>query len=31
MNISHVAGWFTEDDARAASLIAPFVVPSLLA
>ena len=31
MNISHDAGWFTDDDARVASLIAPFVVPSLLA
>jgi len=31
MNISHEAGWFTEDDAHAGLLIAPFVVPSLLA
>jgi transcriptional regulator with GAF, ATPase, and Fis domain len=31
MNISHEAGWFTEDDARAGRLIAAFVVPSLLA
>ncbi len=31
MNISHEAGWFTEQDASAALLIAPFAVPSLLA
>lgn len=31
MNISHAAGWFTADDERAARLIAPFLVPSLLA
>ncbi len=31
MNISHEAGWFTEQDAAAGRLIAPFVVPSLLA
>jgi len=31
MNISHESGWFTEQDAAAARLIAPFVVPSLLA
>jgi hypothetical protein len=30
MNISHESGWFTEEDARAGRLIAPFVVPSLL-
>jgi GAF domain-containing protein len=31
MNISHAAGWFTDDDAVAARLVAAFVVPSLLA
>jgi hypothetical protein len=31
MNISHEAGWFTDEDALTARLIAPFVVPSLLA
>jgi len=31
MNISHESGWFTEEHAAAARLIAPFVVPSLLA
>ena len=31
MNISHEADWFTADDARAGLLIAPFIVPSLLA
>ena len=31
MNISHEAGWFTQDDARAARVIAAFVVPSLIA
>jgi hypothetical protein len=30
MNISHESGWFTETDAAAGRLIAPFVVPSLL-
>jgi GAF domain-containing protein len=30
MNISHEAGWFTDEDAAAALLIAPFVVPSLV-
>jgi transcriptional regulator with GAF, ATPase, and Fis domain len=30
MNISHEAGWFTDEDAGAARLIASFVVPSLL-
>ena len=30
MNISHEAGWFTDEDARAGLLIAPFIVPSLL-
>lgn len=31
MNISHEAGWFTKDDERAGRVIAPFLVPSLLA
>ncbi|HEX8012256.1 MAG TPA: GAF domain-containing protein [Casimicrobiaceae bacterium] len=31
MNISHEAGWFTGEDAATALLIAPFLVPSLLA
>lgn len=31
MNISHEAGWFTDRDAAAGRLIAPFLVPSLLA
>lgn len=31
MNISHEAGWFTEQHAAAARLIAPFLVPPLLA
>ena len=31
MNISHDAGWFTEQDAAAGRLIAPFVVMPLLA
>jgi hypothetical protein len=31
MNISHEAGWFIADDAHAGRLIAPFLVPSLLA
>lgn len=31
MNISHEAGWFTAEDERAGRLIAPFLVPSLLA
>jgi hypothetical protein len=31
MNISHDAGWFTEQDAAAGRLIAPYVVMSLLA
>ena len=30
MNISHEAGWFTEQHALAGRLIAAFVVPSLL-
>ena len=30
MNISHEAGWFTEQDALTGRLIAAFVVPSLL-
>ncbi|MGE5169345.1 MAG: GAF domain-containing protein [Rudaea sp.] len=30
MNISHVANWFTPEDAAAARLIAPFLVPPLL-
>lgn len=30
MNISHEAGWFTDQDAAAALLIAPFLVPSLV-
>jgi len=30
MNISHESGWFTDADAEAGRLIAPFVVPSLL-
>ena len=31
MNISHESGWFTAQHAAAARLIAPFVVPTLLA
>lgn len=31
MNISHEAGWFAAEDERAGRLIAPFLVPSLLA
>src|SRR4051794_8086491 len=31
MNISHDAGWFSDDDAASAKLIASFVVPSLIA
>jgi hypothetical protein len=31
MNISHKAGWFTDEHAAAGRLIAAFVVPSLLA
>ena len=31
MNLSHEAGWFTDRDAAAGLLIAPFLVPSLLA
>ena len=31
MNVSHEAGWFTGQDAAAGRLIAPFLVPSLLA
>ena len=31
MNISHDAGWFSEQDAAAGRLIAPYVVMSLLA
>jgi hypothetical protein len=31
MNISHDAGWFTDEHAAAARLIAAFVVPALLA
>jgi hypothetical protein len=31
MNVSHEAGWFTDDDARAGRLVAPFLVPALLA
>jgi len=31
MNISHEAGWFTDQHAAAARLIAPFLVPPLLA
>ena len=31
MNISHEAGWFTDEHAAAGRLIAAFVVPSLLA
>jgi GAF domain-containing protein len=31
MNISHETGWFTDEHASAARLIAAFVVPSLLA
>ena len=31
MNISHGPGWFTAEDERAARLIAPFLVPSLVA
>ena len=30
MNISHEAGWFTDEDAAAGLAIAPFIVPSLL-
>jgi GAF domain-containing protein len=30
MNISHEAGWFTDEDAAAALTIAPFIVPSLV-
>ena len=30
MNISHEAGWFTDEHAAAACLVAAFVVPSLL-
>jgi GAF domain-containing protein len=30
MNISHEAGWFTDEDARVGRLIAAFVAPSLL-
>ena len=30
MNISHEAGWFTDEHASAARLIAAFAVPSLL-
>jgi hypothetical protein len=31
INVSHEAGWFTDEDARAGLLIAPFVLPTLLA
>jgi GAF domain-containing protein len=31
MNVSHEAGWFTADDERVGRVIAPFLVPSLLA
>jgi GAF domain-containing protein len=31
MNISHEAGWFTAEDERAGRLVAPFLVPALLA
>jgi len=31
MNISHDAGWFSDDDAACGKLIASFVVPSLIA
>src|SRR6185437_7836472 len=31
MNISHESGWFTDRDAATGRLIAPFLVPSLLA
>jgi transcriptional regulator with GAF, ATPase, and Fis domain len=31
MNVSHEAGWFTEQDAANGRLIASFVTPSLLA
>jgi GAF domain-containing protein len=31
INISHDAGWFTADDERAGCVIAPFLVPSLVA
>ena len=31
MNVSHEAGWFSAEDERAGRLIAPFLVPSLLA
>lgn len=31
MNISHQAGWFTDRDAGVGRLIAPFLVPPLLA
>lgn len=31
MNIAHEAGWFTAQDETAGRLIAPFLVPSLLA
>ena len=30
MNISHEADWFTGEDAAAALLMAPFIVPSLI-
>jgi transcriptional regulator with GAF, ATPase, and Fis domain len=30
MNISHEAGWFTDEDPRVGRLLAAFVVPSLL-
>ncbi|HUH95255.1 MAG TPA: GAF domain-containing protein [Casimicrobiaceae bacterium] len=30
MNISHEADWFTDEDAAAGLLIAPFIVPSLI-
>jgi GAF domain-containing protein len=31
MNVSHEAGWFTADDERTGRVIAPFLVPSLVA
>jgi GAF domain-containing protein len=31
MNISHDAGWFTDDDAAAGMLVAAFIVPALVA
>jgi hypothetical protein len=31
MNISHEAGWFTAEDEATGRIVAPFLVPSLLA